>query len=259
LKTSNNIPSLDDLVFEGRNREYGSYVLRKSYNRRVAYSFFYTIGIVIVLFIYPFMDLIYPRILNPHSTSFHSAEADLTNTYFRKSQDEKPMGAAAASTLKAPEVVEEKSVAVSQTDINKTESSTSDSTGTSSDGSAKSGTGISDNTSTDGNDKILGSADVNPQFPGGPKAMQAFIRENMHYSDEVLSLNIRGTILVYVVIMKDGSMRDIKVIRGLHPDLDEEALRVVKSMPPWNPAMQDGVAVNVRCTLPIIVSSRTPK
>jgi periplasmic protein TonB len=54
--------------------------------------------------------------------------------------------------------------------------------------------------------------------------------------------------------LSDGSLRDIKVIKGLQPDLDNEAIRVVKSMPLWKPGVRGGVAVNVRCVIPITVS-----
>lgn len=250
MKARNNNPSLEDIVFKGRNQDYGAYPLRKSYNRRLFFSFIYTLGIVIVLFIYPFMDLIYPMLSNRKPITTINSDSYTASTYFVKSEDEQAMGAAASSENKAPVVVQEKSISVTQTNLNETATGTTDSTGQSTTGNAKSGTGISDNSSSEGNDKILGSAEVNPSFPGGAKAMQAFIRENLHHPES--ARNVRGTILVYVVIMSNGSLRDVKVIRGLQPELDAEAVRVVQSMPLWNPAMQDGIAVNVRCTLPIV-------
>ena len=86
--------------------------------------------------------------------------------------------------------------------------------------------------------------------------MQQFITENFRYPEIANSLNISGTILIYVVIMSDGTLRDVKVIRGLQPDLDAEAARVVKSMPLWKPAKRAGISINVRCTITITVTAR---
>ncbi|MBO7074450.1 MAG: energy transducer TonB, partial [Bacteroidales bacterium] len=93
-------------------------------------------------------------------------------------------------------------------------------------------------------------ADVMPEYPGGTNAMFDFIRKNVKYPESAKEKGIEGRVYVNFVIDKDGSISDIKVLRGLCKEIDEEAVRVVKAMPKWNPGMQDGEPVRVQYTLP---------
>ena len=93
-------------------------------------------------------------------------------------------------------------------------------------------------------------ADVMPEFPGGTNAMFDFIRKNVKYPESAKEKGIEGRVYVNFVIDKDGSISDIKVLRGLCKEIDEEAVRVVKAMPKWNPGMQDGEPVRVQYMLP---------
>ena len=91
-----------------------------------------------------------------------------------------------------------------------------------------------------------------PEFPGGIQAMMKFLSTNIKYPVEAQKKGISGRVIVQFVIMEDGTLDQAKVIRGVDPLLDEEALRVVKSMPKWNPGMDRGAAVKVRFTAPIM-------
>ena len=91
-----------------------------------------------------------------------------------------------------------------------------------------------------------------PEFPGGIQAMMKFLSTNIKYPVEEQKKGISGRVIVQFVIMEDGTLDQAKVIRGVDPLLDEEALRVVKSMPKWKPGMDRGEAVKVRFTAPIM-------
>ena len=91
-----------------------------------------------------------------------------------------------------------------------------------------------------------------PEFPGGVQAMMKFLSTNIKYPVEAQKKGISGRVIVQFVIMEDGTLDQAKVIRGVDPLLDEEALRVVKSMPKWKPGMDRGEAVKVRFTAPIM-------
>ena len=91
-----------------------------------------------------------------------------------------------------------------------------------------------------------------PEFPGGMQAMMKFLSTNIKYPVEAQKKGISGRVIVQFVIMEDGTLDQAKVIRGVDPLLDEEALRVVKSMPKWKPGMDRGEAVKVRFTAPIM-------
>lgn len=90
-----------------------------------------------------------------------------------------------------------------------------------------------------------------PTFPGGQNAMFQFMRENLIYPDSAKFNNITGTVYVNFIIETDGSLNDIKVIRGIHRLLDDEAIRVVKLMPKWTPGVQRGKSVAVSFNIPI--------
>jgi TonB family protein len=90
-----------------------------------------------------------------------------------------------------------------------------------------------------------------PEFPGGKEALMKFIQTNIKYPAEAQKANAQGKVLVSFVVSSAGKVENAKVIRGVHPATDAEALRLVNSMPDWQPARQRGVAVDVAYTLPI--------
>ena len=90
-----------------------------------------------------------------------------------------------------------------------------------------------------------------PSFPGGPDAMNKFIYSTVRYPPLAIELNLSGTVWVAFVVNKDGKIVDIQIARSVHSILDNEAIRVVKAMPAWNPGMQRGQPVRTRFTLPV--------
>ena len=90
-----------------------------------------------------------------------------------------------------------------------------------------------------------------PQFPGGPKELMAFLGKNIRYPVAAQEAGVQGRVICQFVITKEGKVADIKVLRSVSPEIDEEAVRVIKAMPTWTPGKQDGQAVNVRYTLPV--------
>ena len=90
-----------------------------------------------------------------------------------------------------------------------------------------------------------------PQFPGGPQALMKWIGENVRYPVAAQEAGVQGRVICQFVIQADGTVGETKILRGVSPELDAEALRIVKAMPAWTPGMQDGQAVNVRYTLPV--------
>lgn len=89
-----------------------------------------------------------------------------------------------------------------------------------------------------------------PTFPGGEKAMFEYLGKNTKYPTLAKESGIQGVVYVTFVIEKDGSVSDVKVLRGIGGGCDEEAVRVVKSMPSWAPGKQRGKPVKVQYNLP---------
>ena len=90
-----------------------------------------------------------------------------------------------------------------------------------------------------------------PQFPGGMKELMTFLGKNIQYPVEAKDKKIEGRVIVQFVVKKDGSTSDFNVLRAVHPLLDAEALRVLKTMPKWTPGTQRGEAVNVKFVVPV--------
>ena len=102
------------------------------------------------------------------------------------------------------------------------------------------------------NDMVFDVVEVMPQFPGGQIAMLQYIMENMKYPKQAMKEGIQGRVAVSFIVEKDGSISDVKPILSVHPLLNKEAVRVVKSMPKWTPGKQNGKPVRVRFNLPVM-------
>lgn len=98
-----------------------------------------------------------------------------------------------------------------------------------------------------------------PQFPGGIEAMMKFLRENTVYPKEAFENKIQGRVICTFVVMRDGSINSVEVLRGVDPLLDREAVRVIESMPRWEPGTQDGEPVNMQFTMPLVFRLENPK
>ena len=99
-------------------------------------------------------------------------------------------------------------------------------------------------------DKVLEKAEVMPEFPGGEQAMMDFVAKNVQYPQEARDKEISGRVLVGFIVEKDGSIGDVKVVKGIGGGCDEEAVRVVKAMPKWKPGMDKGKPVRVSYVMP---------
>lgn len=88
-------------------------------------------------------------------------------------------------------------------------------------------------------------------FPGGEEPLKEWIGKNMLYPEQCQRENVQGMVVVSFIVEQDGSISDVKATRSPHPALAEEAIRMIKSMPQWKPAIQTGKAVRSRFNLPI--------
>lgn len=91
-----------------------------------------------------------------------------------------------------------------------------------------------------------------PSFPGGPEEMFRFFSSNIQYPEIAKRAGVEGKIFVSFVVTRNGAIRDVAVVKGIGAGCDEEAVRVVKTMPNWNPGKQNGNPVSVRVSIPII-------
>ena len=92
--------------------------------------------------------------------------------------------------------------------------------------------------------------EVYPKFPGGPEKMFEFIADNLRWPEDDGSC-IQGRVIISFIVEKDGSLTDVKVEKGVDPSFDKEAVRVVKTMPKWEPGMWRGKPTRVKYCIPI--------
>ena len=102
--------------------------------------------------------------------------------------------------------------------------------------------------------KIFNGDDVDqqPSFPGGTNALNTFIVSNLKYPVFAQEKGIQGRVVVKFIVEKDGSISNVEVNQSVDPDLDNEAMRVVKAMPKWYPGLKNGKAIKVECSHPFV-------
>ena len=95
--------------------------------------------------------------------------------------------------------------------------------------------------------------DEQAEFPGGRAAMNKFLAENMKYPDRAMELGLEGKCYLQFVVKKTGEITDVKVKKGVTdcPECDQEAIRIIKLMPRWNPGKSNGKAVDSYFALPL--------
>lgn len=100
-------------------------------------------------------------------------------------------------------------------------------------------------------DKVFTSVEQMAQFPGGEAALMSWVANHINYPATAQENGVQGRVVVQFVVKKDGSIGDVKVVRSKDPDLDKEAVRVVKTFPNFIPGKMNGQPVNVWYTLPV--------
>ena len=101
-----------------------------------------------------------------------------------------------------------------------------------------------------------------PEFTGGGmSALMEYLSKNIKYPEAAMKKGTQGRVTVQFVVEKDGSITNVKILRGIDPELDKEAIRVISAMPKWKPGTQRGEAVRVRFTVPVmfrLTEDKTP-
>jgi protein TonB len=269
-----------DLVFDNRNKQYGGYELRKHYNRRALKALGVTCFAIV-------LSIGVPTILgklNAKEPVIAEAkhERDVlvttTNIDFPKPRIKPPKpveGIAApertAATIKnpVPKIVPNEKVTpdVKPPDTKELENKLSGPVNNPGEegeviamtdkphkGPYGNGTGPGkekEGGTTESNNKPIVIAEEMPEFPGGAKALAAFIRDNLRYPLAAREEEIEGKVIITFVVNAQGAIEGAEVRRGIGGGCDKEALRVVNAMPKWKPGRQQGKPVKVYFTLPI--------
>lgn len=110
---------------------------------------------------------------------------------------------------------------------------------------------LPDNMEEEVADEIFDVVEDQPEFPGGETALYKYLGEQIKYPTQARRMGIEGRVYVQFVVDQEGRITDVQAVRGIGAGCDEEAVRVVKSMPRWDPGRQRGRAVKVKMIVPI--------
>lgn len=243
-------PSLDDIAFESRNKDYGAYYLRKKYTRYMVIAtvisfFLFLLFVFIPFFIYYFEGaglLTEPYIMEVVVVYPLSPPLEDENELARsaaKRPEEKILPPVVQDT--APEPEKEK-----PEEIKQPEEEVKDTAGKNSGGTSEQGTGTGDNAA------LYTILDVYPRYPGGDQARLYYLRTHIRYPEDAMKKGIQGVVMIVFVIEADGSVSNIQVTKSIGGGCDEEAARVTRVMPLWEPGKRNGRPVRVLVRMPIV-------
>ena len=251
----------DDLVFENRNKEYGAYEVRKAYSGNLVAGFTVSMGIALLAFVIPIVI----SLMGGDVKKIVEAIPKLSDpTVFSQppvlEQPVVPPPAAASvrtpNTALPPQVTTEPTTPddyIAPNDEMQFGDSDLPADGVIGEGVTGDGPGTVpvDVPVVVATPQVLDIAEVMPAFEGGLEEMYRFIKRKIHYPAASRRMGIEGTVYVSFVINREGKVVDVKTIRGISPDCDKEAERVVSLLPNWSPGMQNHNPVSVRMTVPI--------
>lgn len=256
-----------DIIFEGKNKKYGAYYLRKTSNRRHIKAILAVVITVAAAIIIP---LLVTKLTPEKETEreVEVGETALSDLEQLKKQlpEEKvieefkapPPPEIRASIAFVPPVIVEK--VTKETEIATTEEvvKSTEAIGTKTiESDSKKGEHIDDLEKVvipapeKKEEEIFRAVEQQPQFPGGANELMKYLSNNLKYPPAAAEQGIQGRVVVQFVVSKTGSISGVKVLQPLHPSCDKEAIRLISSMPNWIPGKQNGNPVNVYYTIPI--------
>ncbi|HAN78930.1 MAG TPA: hypothetical protein DCQ31_14785 [Bacteroidales bacterium] len=244
--------SFDDIVFEFRNKTYGAYDLRKRYPKRGAAALLISLTILGTAVGVPLVDSFMSR---QNWDNYIGTDVVATISDMDIPKDEQmvpptpppPPPSVQAVKFEAIEIVDsitEPDIQIATVDQWKE---------------------IANTTPADTSEVIVlvnepqivempvesFDLDEQPLFPGGELGLKKFIAENIKYPTEAMEINIQGGVYIRFVVTATGEIGEAKILRGVHDLLDEEALRIVKSLPKWTPGKKNGKPKSTWFIVPI--------
>ncbi len=259
------VARLDDIIFENRNKEYGAYLLRTSYDTNIAKSFWWVLGGTLIflstLAFLPKKQIAQLKIVEVDLMSKVKIEKDNEEPKLK----EKPIAKVASKTIASREFTEPKieaddkvmkeEVIATKEELKDVAISNETKEGIKEPNAIVEKPVISEEVkkveTPKIENKIETAVEEMPEFQNGASALLRYLSENIKYPAMAKETNIQGKVVLQFVVNEDGSISNIQSLKKIGGGCDEEAIRVVSNMPKWKPGKQGGRAVKVRFTLPI--------
>ncbi len=264
-----------DIVFEGKNQEFGAYEMRKNSDARHNKAMIVVVIIIGILFLIPLLiNTVLPKAEERPEDVTEQAMVNLADAVEEEEQIEEEqqryeepepevLPEEVLNTVKVTELAIVDDDKVKAEDEIKNQDDLKETTTAFGQSDFDKGTDdrnvvrehkdeivVEEKKPVEEN-KVFAAVEQMPQFPGGESALMQYISKNIKYPPVAMENGIQGRVVVQFVVTKTGKIGEVKIARGKDPDLDKEAMRVVKSLPDFIPGKMNGQAVNVWYTLPV--------
>lgn len=267
MKTKKKNPDINEIVFEGRNKEYGAYALRKMYDKYISLS---TTGAMILFSLivsYPLITAFFVQEENNDKSTDNRRVITLENIFTEIPVDQENMQIPKTTSPKAPSikflVPEVKPDELVSNEIIPTqEELDGKNPGTETVEGNINGTDVIVETSespeinNEVTEKVYTWAEEMPNFPGGDTELLKFFSQNLIYPEIAKRAGVEGKVILTFIVDKNGNIIDVKVAKSIGAGCDEEAMRVLKIMPSWIPGKQNGNPVLTRINIPVVFKLR---
>lgn len=265
-----------DIVFEGKNQQFGAYEMRKNSDARHNKAMIVVVIVIAIAFILPLLvNTVLPKAEEKPEDLTEQALVNLDNTV--DEEQDQPEEEQQRVEVEIPEALPEEilnTVKVTELAIVEDEKVNAEDEIKTQDELKETTTAFGQSDFDKGTDdrnvvrehkdeiiveekkpveenKVFTAVEQMPQFPGGDAELMKYIQKNLKYPPVAMENNIQGRVVVQFVVTKTGKIGEVKVARSKDPDLDKEAVRVVKTLPDFIPGKMNGQAVAVWYTLPI--------
>lgn len=244
-----------DIVFEGRNKSYGAYELRKENPKTAVKSLIIGAAVFTVLVASPMIAGFLPDFGKDDEDNFKITKATIIDTKKPPPPvDLPPPPPPQETTVKfvKPVVAKTEEIIEEPPKVTEIKEKISTETVKGDEDAPPTVDPVAEGPIVDDNVYIAAGLEVQPEFPGGMSGFYKYVGKNYTYPE---GEDINGKVMVSFVIEKDGSLTDIKVLRDLGYGTGAEAIRVLKKAPRWNPGEQNGRKVRCAYTMPIVLQS----
>lgn len=255
-----------NLIFVGQNKKYGAYKMRQDSPKRHNLAMLVVVVVALVGFSIPrLLSLAKPEvkeIMTEVTTLSQLEEPEVKQEEFKKVEPLAPPPPALKSSIKFTAPVIKKDAEVTDMDEIKSQEQLANTN------MAISIADVKGNDEVNGQDiadlkqivtqapieekKVYEMVEQMPAFPGGNQALMKYIADNLKYPTVAMENGVQGRVICQFVVNEEGKVENVRVVRSLDPNCDKEAIRVISSLPRWIPGKQNGRAVSVYYTVPIV-------
>jgi periplasmic protein TonB len=268
---SNKILNADilDIIFEGRNKDYGAYQLRKTYNKRLIMALLFMAALIAFIFIFYLVSAAISSSNDKNKLVVQDVQLEQVKQEEKKEPPPPPpppkpepprieMAKFTPPKIVKDEEVKEEEKPPEVEKLEETKIGTINQEGEKDQGIvappvSDEGKGVIEAPKKDETDydKTFTKVEIESEYPGGASAWQRYLNKNLRYPQEAIDNEIQGTVIVQFIVDKAGMVSDVEAISGPN-ELRDEAVRVIKKSGQWTPAVQNGRQVKSYKKQPIV-------